>query len=98
MFSLGDATNLGVAAAHQAADFIIENVVADRLHPTPEEAEAVTAATLAAAATLEMNLRINLPADKQVQNNVRAAIEALSSKMYGAVMALRPQENNPKKD
>lgn len=84
---LSDAVRLGVAAAHQAAEYVIDNLVGSRLEPTPAEAEAVTAALCAASATLEFNIRANLP--EEARPRIRKAIEALSRAMENKVSLLR---------
>jgi succinate dehydrogenase/fumarate reductase flavoprotein subunit len=91
MLELSDAVRIGVAAAHQAAEYVLDNVVTDRNNPTPEEAEAVTAALCATAATVEFNVRVNLPPD--AQEGVRAAIEALSRAMGRKVALLKTAAN-----
>jgi succinate dehydrogenase/fumarate reductase flavoprotein subunit len=88
---LSDAVRVGVAAAHQAAEYVIDNLVTKRESPRPEEAEAVTAALCATVATLEFNVRVNLP--PEAQEGVRAAIEALSRAMGRKVALLKTAAN-----
>lgn len=92
MMTLDDIGTLGLTAAHEAAEFIVENIVKDKQNPTPEEAEAVAATLIITITALEMNLKMNLP--EAVRHNTRAAIEAMSGVLGTKVSQIRAAKEN----
>lgn len=96
MLELSDAVRVGVAAAHQAAEYIIDNLVTTRADPTTDEAEVVIAALCSAIATLEFNVRVNMPAEAAPK--VRKAIDELSKAMDRKVTLLRSAQQAVNKE